>query len=252
MNKKNSTAVDTNNEQAAVDTNNEQVPVSNEEKNNSNLSNTASVASSAASSVIKPTGKVWNYMTKHVDESKDSMTIQCKFCSSNWKFVHSKWKAGGSATSNQMKHVNKNHPEKVDGYESSMILGPLNGYFGKFKDSKELKEGSVSDEMIRRAIENFIIRECEPFTIVESESFLDLVRVLLNCNRKDVFIPKADATKQGIIKRVESMKQELADNFKSINESRFHVVLDSWTSPNGYSFMAITTHWIDEAWNLRE
>lgn len=60
----------------AVDTKNEQVPVANEEKNNSNLCNTASTASSTACSVIKPAETFWNYMKKHVDDSEDSMKIQ--------------------------------------------------------------------------------------------------------------------------------------------------------------------------------
>lgn len=54
---------------------------------------------------------------------------------------------------------------------------------------------SMSDEMIRENIGNFIIAESQSFTVVESPFVLKIVKFCLACKRLDVFIPREDATR---------------------------------------------------------
>jgi hypothetical protein len=51
--------------------------------------------------------------------------------------------------------------------------------------------------------------ETEPFTIVESEASLTLLKLCLKCNRDNVFIPKADAFRNGVVKRTDALKEIL-------------------------------------------
>jgi hypothetical protein len=72
-----------------------------------------------------------------------------------------------------------------------------------------------------------------------------LLEVCLNCSKQNVFIPKADATKE--------VKQDMAEKLKlSAGTSKFHLALDSWTSTNCFNFLAITCHFIDDDWRLCE
>jgi hypothetical protein len=116
-------------------------------------------------------------------------------------------------------------------------ISTLNSYTA----SREATESTV-----REAKENFIIRGCQPFNVVESVHFLALLRVCLNCSKKNIFIPKADATKEGIRKRIASFKNDLAVTLKNSGASKFHHVLDAWTSSNCFNFLAITCHYIDD------
>jgi hypothetical protein len=74
----------------------------------------------------------------------------------------------------------------------------------------------------------------------------------LNCTKQDVFIPKADAMKDGVIKRVDTLKGALIEKLKNAGAEKFHLALDAWTSSNCYNFLAITCTFIDKNWQLCE
>ncbi len=75
----------------------------------------------------------------------------------------------------------------------------------------------------------------------------------MNCQQSNnVFIPKADALKNGIMKRVSVFSSQLADNLANQRAARVHFALDLWTSPNSFTFMAVTCHYINNDWQISE
>lgn len=51
----------------------------------------------------------------------------------------------------------------------------------------------ISKDLICETIKNFVLCETKTFTIMESKSFLTLLKILLKCKRDNVIISKADA-----------------------------------------------------------
>ena len=112
--------------------------------------------------------------------------------------------------------------------------------------------GVITEDMIREALENFVIADCQPFTLVENRYFLTLLNLCLHYNHTDCFIPKADALKSGIMKRVQNLCSNVAAKLNALSTIKIHCALDVWTSPNNYTFLAITCHYIDANWCLGE
>jgi hypothetical protein len=203
----------------------------------------------------RPQGIVWKYISKHEDKPKNQMTLTCNLCPMKWHQTLEQWRSKGSSTSNQLKHLRKQHADRLD-EGSSSVLGPMDSFASKkitsLSTSDDLKYG-VSNDMIREALENFIIANCEPFSLIENEYFLTLLKLCLNCQQSgNVFIPKADALKNGIMKRVSVFSSQLADKLANQRAARFHFALDLWTSPNSFTFMAVTCHYINNDWEISE
>ena len=129
----------------------------------------------------------------------------------------------------------------------------MDAFVGKIsKLETHARAGEVSELTVREAIEDFMIRDCQPFTVVESTAFLTLLKVCLNCSKKDVFIPKSDAMKDGIMKRVAKFKVDLVERLHDSGATKFHLALDGWTSSNCYNFLALTCTFLDKDWHLCE
>ena len=137
--------------------------------------------------------------------------------------------------------------------QGNLSIGPMEAFVSKaYKIQKRLAtDSNVSDELNPRSTRKLFFSEIYPFTIIESELFMTLLRLCLICKRYNVFFPKAYALRDGIMKRTEMMKEELKQMMA--NESTaVHLCLDMWTSSNQFSFLAITAHYIDEDWDLKE
>jgi hypothetical protein len=151
-----------------------------------------------------------------------------------------------------MQHLKTKHKKQFLGAAGQIkTVGPMDVFIRKISDIEKqlVTNPNVSDDLIREAIENFILSETGAFTVIESEAFLTILRLCLKCKRDNVFIPKADALRNGIIKRVSNMKEALKSKITK-SESAVHLCLDMWTSTNMYSFIAITRHYVDSDWTL--
>lgn len=197
--------------------------------------------------IAKPKGAIWEHITRSDDNG--GVTLSCNYCKKKWLYTEEEFKKKGSSTGNQMKHLKNMHKTKLQG---NAILGPMDSFVTKASQiqSKFATDPKVSDELLREAIENFVLSEIEPFTIVESEPFLTLLKLCLKCRRDNVFLPKADALRNGIMKRTENMREELKKLMANDNTA-VHLCLDMWTSSNQFSFLAITAHYIDDCWTLQ-
>jgi len=61
----------------------------------------------------------------------------------------------------------------------------------------------------------------------------------------------ADAIADDVLRRYWQEKMEIRKYFNQI-DGRIGLTVDVWTSPNGFSVLGITCHWIDVKWLLRE
>ncbi|BBM99603.1 hypothetical protein Mp_1g22340 [Marchantia polymorpha subsp. ruderalis] len=186
-----------------------------------------------------------------VDEEQ-KVLLYCKYCTKTWCYFEDVFKKTGSSTSNHMKHVKSHHKRQYAG-NSNALLRPMDGYLQNSSslEKKIAATSDISDDLIREAIENVVLSEAEAFTIIESKLFLKLLKILLKCKRDNVIILKADALRNGILKRAENMRSELK---KELSKSNFtiHMSLDMWTSPNQFSFLAIVIHFVGPDWTLHK
>ena len=100
----------------------------------------------------------------------------------------------------------------------------------------------------------FVVETDQPYNIVEHPAFQDLVQCLISC-------PKAERSRALLISRSTmarhvkqgsvTIRTDIAEILQSV-PAGFSICLDAWTSANGYAFLAITAHWLDEDWNLIE
>jgi hypothetical protein len=203
----------------------------------------------------KPPGKVYDHIDRY--QNNGQITFSCKYCKKSWTMTEESFVKSGSSTTNQMKHVKTKHKKIFLGLQNpgavNSVIGPMDVFIRKVSaiETQLALNPNVSDELIREAIENFVLTEAEAFTLIESESFLTLLKLCLKCKRDNVFIPKADALRNGIVKRVNKMKVDLKSAI-AIGSSAVHLCLDMWTSPNMYSFLAVTAHYVDSEWKLVE
>jgi hypothetical protein len=86
------------------------------------------------------------------------------------------------------------------------------------------------------------------FKIVESDSFIDLLHL---CNPyADSLLVKADSFSDFVLKQFWLSRGKIKSLFESV--SSINLTCDLWTSPNAKAILAITAHWIDNVYDLKE
>ena len=98
------------------------------------------------------------------------------------------------------------------------------------------------------AIAHFIIGTLQPYKVVESDEFKNMVRVLNPCYK----IPgrkhfAKTAIPQLYNKTVEKIKKEIS----LIQVNDIAMTTDCWTSVANVPYIAVTVHFIDKQWNLQ-
>ena len=107
-----------------------------------------------------------------------------------------------------------------------------------------MEEGTLRKALVKLIVENNLA-----FTVVESNSFIELITL---CNPEAAkLLVGADTVTEDTMKLFLDFKEKLKAYFKEI-EASINITLDIWTSPNGKSILGITAHWIDNNWVLRE
>ena len=168
------------------------IDIDNDSEQNNDVSDPKSTIS-----VSKPAGAVWKHLIKAENPKNNAVLLSCKYCKVSWTYLLDQWRKQGSSTSNQMKHLRRKHNDKLTG---NVTLGPMDGFASikitELASSSNMRNnGVITEDMIREALENFVIADCQPFTLVENRYFLTLLNLCLHYNHTDCFIPKADALK---------------------------------------------------------
>ena len=99
--------------------------------------------------------------------------------------------------------------------------------------------------MLKGLVEWIIINQ-HPFTIVEELKFIDYIHIL---NSNTVLI-SANTIKRRIMDLYTANIVKMQESFQDIL-GKISFTLDIWTSPSTKSFLAITAHYINKDWKLR-
>ena len=99
--------------------------------------------------------------------------------------------------------------------------------------------------MLKGLVEWIIINQ-RPFTIVEEPKFIDYIHTL----NPDAILISADTIKRKIMDLYTVNIDKMQESFQDIL-GKISFTLDVWTSPSTKSFLAITAHYIDRDWKLR-
>src|SRR6266480_2218468 len=99
--------------------------------------------------------------------------------------------------------------------------------------------------MLKGLVEWIIINQ-RPFTIVEEPKFIDYIHTL----NPDAILISADTIKRKIMDLYTVNIDKMQESFQDIL-GKISFTLDVWTSPSTKSFLAITAHYIDKDWKLR-
>jgi hypothetical protein len=109
---------------------------------------------------------------------------------------------------------------------------------------------NITKEVFRKALEEFFIADAQPFTLSENLFFVRLLEVCMAAKQR-YDIPKADALKESIMKRIDLMKNDLSRDLNRC-EKPINLVIDGWTSPNYKSYIAVIGTYLTDDWERRE
>ncbi|CAG8697217.1 811_t:CDS:2, partial [Cetraspora pellucida] len=150
--------------------------------------------------------------------------ILCFSCTKVWHR-----KIGDSNTTNLWHHIKNHHPDldsrKPDKLDNIIEFTPAN---------------------FRKLLIRWIVLDNQPFTTCENKSFQQMIRLL----NPHALISTGDTIKNNIIKCFKEEHINIMHLYQDI-PGKISFALNSWTSTNVYSFLAITGHWITKDWVLQ-
>ena len=136
--------------------------------------------------------------------------------------------------------MKRKHPGII---ESKEVGGSIKNYLLKPQNSEEINEDGV-----RKRILKFIVLNNQPFTVIESIEFKDLINYVSNNNQKCKTV-SADTVRRDLKTNYENEKSKRKAYFAKLS-SKITFILDCWTSSNQFAFLGIVAQWIDDDWNL--
>ena len=99
----------------------------------------------------------------------------------------------------------------------------------------------LNAENLKDALAKLIIAQNLPFTHVESETFLELIK-LLNPDAERLMV-KADAIRDYIMRKSLQIRDTVKKELASEEVIAVNCTCDVWTSPNNDPIFALTGHW---------
>ena len=96
---------------------------------------------------------------------------------------------------------------------------------------------------------SWVIEEFKAFKEVAKPSFRRMFRSTQeDIDKADLFVTTADAVRNAVI--------DLGDNVKKatllgMKNNQVATTTDHWTGPSNETYTNLTSHWVDEEWNLR-
>ncbi|CAB5217264.1 unnamed protein product, partial [Rhizophagus irregularis] len=154
-------------------------------------------------------------------------------------------KIGDSNTSNLWRHLERNHPDKNPKKAKNLIIesqSTLDEFVGHTTFPSKFTQKDF-----RWFVSKWVIDDDQPFTTLENKYFRQMIKVL----NSDALVLSADTIKNDILESFNVEQKKMKELFQGV-PGRISFALDSWTSMNGYAFLAITTHWITKDWRLQD
>ncbi|XP_061884642.1 zinc finger BED domain-containing protein 4-like [Entelurus aequoreus] len=95
-------------------------------------------------------------------------------------------------------------------------------------------------QMLDEALLNFIVKDCQPLSIVESEGFWELVQVL----EPSYVLPTRKTIKKILVKKYEEEWERV--KLEVQQAVAVSITADMWTSVNMEAYLALTCHYIND------
>lgn len=106
-----------------------------------------------------------------------------------------------------------------------------------------------SQTVVRKALVSWILHDYQAFRQVESPQFKQFLAAVMPL-QPNVFLPSRNTLRHWVLENFDEKKSLILAQLTA-TKSRIHVSLDTWTSPNHLSFLAIVAHFTDEQYQLR-
>ena len=182
--------------------------------------------SNTYASTRKPKSVVWDHFkVSEVDKNK----AICSHCPKR----KNEFSYNNYGTQNLLKHLKTQH--------SFVFKDPQQPTISEVAFEKQF----FSQDHLDQYLLEWIVKEDQPFTQLESEDFLRILNLL----KPNVKVYSADTLKRRIMAEFE-VKQNDLKNTLSQSNGKISFTTDCWTSSNNISFMGLTAHWIDDDWKL--
>ncbi|XP_054592246.2 E3 SUMO-protein ligase ZBED1-like [Nothobranchius furzeri] len=176
---------------------------------------------------------VWQHFGFRTDKEKgqlDKSKVICKSCQMEVKYCGN--------TTNLNNHILRHHQD--------LACKPSTGLQQmKIKESLQLPANSTRSHKITEAIAGFICKDMRPYSVVENEGFKRLMKV---AEPQYVMVSRKRLSEEVIPNMYQSVKENVKSKLQSAE--RVGITTDTWTSVATESYMSLTTHYIDEEWNL--
>ena len=168
---------------------------------------------------------------KYFKRSADDKTVKCTLCSSEMTYT------GG--TTNMLNHLRLKHlsEQKPSNNDKQFSMD-------SFVNSPK-KLSSSQSEKITQAIADMIIKDYIPLSIVESESFVNLMQIVA----PDYKVPSRNTVKSRLIKRYDDERDSLVKELNSVQS--VSLTTDTWTSNATESYITVTEHHITDDWEMQ-
>ncbi|KAG4066329.1 hypothetical protein HA402_000553 [Bradysia odoriphaga] len=164
---------------------------------------------------------VWNHFSIEIKDEKTEFA-NCNYCPKKYPLSG---KSNGS-TSNLIRHLKSVHPE--------ITISTI---------SEDIEIIEFSQERYRDALVKWIVTCNQPFSEVEQETFLEMIKIL---NPAAITI-SSPTVKRDIIKKFEEKVKVMIAHLKKV-PGKISFTIDAWTSQNVLPFVAIRAHWINSEW----
>ena len=103
----------------------------------------------------------------------------------------------------------------------------------------------VNDELITKAIADMIVTDYVPLSIVEGEGFNRMMNIVAPGNK----VPTRKTVRSRIQQRYDTEKEKLCDELNDVTSTA--ITTDTWTSNSTESYITVTEHHIDDAWEMK-
>ncbi|KAM4534867.1 E3 SUMO-protein ligase ZBED1-like isoform 1-T1 [Fundulus diaphanus] len=95
-------------------------------------------------------------------------------------------------------------------------------------------------QILDEAVLNFIVKDCQPLSVVENEGFRELVQLL----EPSYVLPTRKTIKQTLAKKYEEERERVKMEVQQA--VAVSITADMWTSVNMEAYLALTCHYINE------
>nr|XP_046250116.1 zinc finger BED domain-containing protein 4-like isoform X1 [Scatophagus argus] len=141
--------------------------------------------------------------------------VKCRLCSTELSYIN-------KSTSSMLRHHRARH-----GNEESA-------------DTPAVSTPVPNKQALDEAVVNMIIKDCQPFTLVENEGF----RALMQLVAPSYVLPSRKTVKDLVDQKYEEEKEKTKKDLQSA--IAVTLTADMWTSINMEAYLAVTCHYVDQ------